>query len=145
MRPLSLIIGSICVILLLSGALSAINDFRSTAITEEYDITTGVGVTSANITLVHDLFGDNTISATVTSNDTGDAPISYLYTASTRILQITGLDASVTRRLTIVYRTDSLWDYPGAGLSARMWPVFIVLGIIGLIAAAVVSAMRRGE
>jgi hypothetical protein len=144
-KSLALIIGAVCVILLLSGALLAINDFRSTSVTEEYDITTDGAEVSSNVTLVHELFGDNTISASITSDYAGDAPIAYSYTASTQKLIITGLDASQTRRLTIVYKTDALWDYPGASISARMWPLFIVLGVIGLIAAAVVSATRRGE
>jgi hypothetical protein len=145
MKPLALIIGAVCVILLLSGVLAAINDFRSTSVEEAYDITTGAEDTSANVTLVHELFGDNTISASITSDYSGDAPIAYSYTKSSQMLIITGLDASQTRRLTIEYDTDGLWDYPGASISARMWPLFFVLGVIGLIAAAIVSATRRGD
>lgn len=143
MKALALIIGAVCVILLLSGALAAIHDFRSTSIEEQYDITTGAGVTSSNVTLVHELFGDNTISATVTSDLNLDAPIAYSYTSSTQVLLVTGLDESQTRRLTIDYRTDGLWDYPGAGLTARMWPLLLGLGVIGLIVAAVIVAVKR--
>lgn len=143
MKALSLIIGAICVILLLGGALSAINDFRSTSVEEQYDITTGAGVVSANITLVHELFGDNTLSATVTSDSTNDTPIAYSYTSSTRVLMVTGIDAGQSRRLTIDYKTDGLWDYPGASLTARMWPLMLGLGVIGLVVAAVIVAVKR--
>lgn len=145
MKSVSLIIGAICVILLLSGAISAINSFRATDITEEYDITTAAGVVTANITLVHELFGDNTISAEVTSNNSLDAPIAFSYTSSTQVLQVTGLEVSQTRRLTIVYGTDALWDYPGASIAARVWPLFLVIGVIGLVVAAVYNATRHGE
>ena len=145
MKSLSLIIGAVIVILLLSGVLSALNAFRSTDIEASYDVTTAANVTTSSITLAHELFGDNTVSAEVTSNITTDAPIPYSYTASTKALLVTGLEASNTRRITIDYLTDGLWDYPGASLTARMWPVMIGLGIIGLIIAAVVAATRRGE
>ncbi len=143
MKSLSLIIGAVCVILLLSGALAAINDFRATEVVEQYDVTTGAGVLSENITLVHELFGDNTLSASIASDSTNDTPIAYSYTSATQVLLVTGLDAGQSRRLTITYDTDGLWDYPGASLTARMWPLMIGLGIIGLVAAAVIVAVRR--
>lgn len=145
MKSLSLIIGASIVILLFSGVLAAINEFRSTDIQACYDVTTGANETSTSISLVHELFGDNTISAVVTSNITDDAPIPYSYTSNTKALNITGLEESEARRLTIDYLTDGLWDYPGASLVARMWPILLGLGEFGLIIAAVYAALRRDE
>ena len=145
MKSLSLIIGAVIVILLLSGVLSAVNSFRSTEIEAAYDVTTDASTNTTSIILAHELFGDNTVSAVVASNITVDAPIPFSYTSSTKTLLVTGLEVSETRRLTIDYLTDGLWDYPGASLTARMWPLMIGLGIIGLVVAAVIAATRRGE
>ena len=144
-KSVSLIIGAAIVILLLGGVLSAINEFRSTDVQESYDVTTAANVTSTAVAIVHELFGDNTISAEVSSNLTADAPIPYSYVANTQVLTITGLEADNTRRLTLDYLTDGLWDYPGASIAASMWPIMLVLGVIGLIVAAVISASRHGE
>lgn len=145
MKALTLLIGAIIVILLLGATLGAINEFRSTDIEEPYNVSTGANETTVDIELTQELFGDNTISATVTSNLTGDAPVSYSYESSTQTLTVAGLLESSSRRLTIDYKTDALWDYPGAGIATRMWPLFLVLGVIGLIIAAVIAAMRRGS
>lgn len=145
MRSLALLVGAAVVILLLSGVLAAINEFRTTDIEEPYNVSTGSEETSVDIILVHELFGDNTISAAVTSNLTGDAPVASAYDSTTRELTVTGLQENNSRRLTIDYETDALTDYPAAGLVARMWPLMLGIGVIGLVVAAVISAVRRGE
>lgn len=144
MKALALIIGAAVVILLLGAVISAINDFQTTDVQEPYNITTGGGITTADIILSQELFGDNTISATVTSNFTADAPVPSTYDSSTQTLTITGLVESESRRLTIDYKTDGLWNFPGAGVATRMWPIMLVLGVIGLIAGAVIVATRHG-
>lgn len=145
MKSVMILLGVCIVILLLPSILPGINSFRSTSRTEEHgNVTTAVGVTSANITLAEDLFGDRTAEVTaLTSSLTGDFPIASSYVAASNKLLVTGLVASGNRTLTATYNIGNLSDYYGADLGARTWPMFIVIGIIGLITAAVYAAIRR--
>lgn len=145
MKAVSLILGATIIILLMGAIIGAINDFRMADFSEDHIVTTAANVTTATVTLSQDLFGDNTVNALVSSNVTADAPIANAYTAATNALAIIGLDDGVTHRLTIDYKIDGLWDYPGAGLAAKMWPLFLVLGVIGIIVGAVYTATKRGE
>ena len=135
------------VILLLGGVFTGIQEVRSTSHTEAFgSVTTAAGVTTANVTLVEDLFGDRTAEVTsVTSNVTTDVPLVSTYTAATNKLLISGLTASQTRTLTVVYKIGRLTDYFGVDTAIRTWPMFLVLGVIGIIAGAVYSASKRGE
>ena len=147
MKPVMLIIGACMIILLLAGVLTGIQDVRSTSHTDAFgSVTTAAAVTTANVTLVEDLFGDRTAEVTsVTSNLTTDIPLVYSYTAATNRLIISGLTASETRTLTVVYKIGRLTDYFGVDTAIRTWPMFLVLGVIGIIAGAVYSASKRGE
>jgi len=144
MKSLALMLGAAVVILLLGAVIFAVNDFQTTDVQEPYNITTGANVTTTDIILTQELFGDNTISAEVTSNLTSDAPIPSEYDSTTQTLTVAGLVESESRRLTIDYKTDGLWNFPGAGIATRMWPVLLVLGVIGLIIGAIVAAVRHG-
>ena len=145
MKSVSLIIGAGVLILLFGAILAGINDFRTDNVEEPHNVTTAANVTTVAIVLSQELFGDNTISATVSSNLTDDAPVPSSYASTTQTLTISGLQAGSYRRLTIDYEVDGLWDYPGAGLVARMWPVMLGIGVIGIIVGAVVAATKRGE
>ena len=123
----------------------AINDFRSSDYVEPHIVVTGVGETEADVVLSQELFGDHTSNVTITSDNEGDAPIPDTYISASQTLTVSGLNASDTRTLTITYKIDALVDYFGAGIGARVWPVFIILGIIGLVAAAVYNATKHGE
>jgi len=137
-----LIIGAVMVILLLGAAMTGIRDFRSSEYTELHNVTTGGGVTTASVNITQDLFDSETSYATISSNVTTDAPIPSGYTPATNTLAISGLVASQLRQLTIVYRYGQLGDYFAADLGARTWPLFLVLGVIGVIAGAVYSAAK---
>lgn len=142
MRALQLILGAIVIILLMGAMLAGITSFRTQDYTEQHDVTTGANVTSSAITLSQELFGAHTYNAEVTSNITADAPIPSSYVEASQALTVTGLDDSNSRRLTVVYKISSLDDYWGADLGARAWPLFLVLGVIGIIVGAVVVAAR---
>lgn len=145
MRPALLVIAAVIIVLLLPASIVALNEFRMTDYEEPHNITTGAGETTANVSLSQELFNDDTALVSLSSNNTSDAPIPYLYTSATRYLLITGLVEDDTRQVTVTYKIDNLTDYVGAGVAAKVWPVFLILGIIGIVAAGVYSATRRGE
>ncbi len=144
MKGLIALFGCTLLILLMASTLAGIADFRSSSQTANYDVTTGVGVTASNITLalpVLDSGLDNFTS--VTSNNTADAPIAFAFTASTKIVNITGLSANNARRLTLVYRTPKLDTYTGVDLSVKWWPLFLVFAIIAVVVAAIVNSFHE--
>ena len=145
MKSASLLFAALFLILMLAGMLAAGNEFRSLEYTAPYIVTTGGGVTTADISLSQELFSDATANAIITSNDTDDAPIPFAYVHATKVLTVSGLAASTTRNLSIVYRIDALTDWPGASLVFRFMLMLLVVGIIGLIAGSVYQVTRSGR
>lgn len=145
MKTVALLIGAVLLVLLMPAAITSIDDFRQSDYENQFDVTTGVGETSASVNLSQELFGDETANAVVTSNITSDAPIASSYVGSTQTLTITGLAASETRRLTVDFKIDALTDYFGAATGAQVWPLMLILGVLGVVAAAIYSAVRRGD
>jgi hypothetical protein len=95
--------------------------------------------------LVESLYDSATSRVSVSSNVTADAPIASSYVSATKTLTVIGLDADTTHRLTVTYEIDALDLYPGAGVGAKVWPMMLILGVIGIIAGAVYSATRHGD
>lgn len=145
MKAVGTIIGACLVILLLGAVITGILDFRSAEYTEPHNVTTAGGVTTANVTLVAELFNDELAYVTIVSNDTDDAAVPSTYTSATKVLLISGLAESTTRQLTVTYRYGQLSQYWAADLGARSWPLLIILGVIGVIVGAVISAYRARD
>ncbi len=146
MKSIGTIIGACLIILLLGSILVGINTFRSTDHTESHGyVETGVAVTSADVVLTLELFDAAIANAKVTSNTTLDIPLVTTYTSSTRALTVTGLHPSDNRTLTIEYKIGALDSYLAADIGARLYPVLLVLGVIGIIIGAVVNAFKRSE
>jgi len=108
----AILIGIITIWLLLGPFQSAItdgiHDWRSSSTTENFIVATGAGVTSQNVTLGHDLFqaaASEIIS--VTSSNVTDAPIASAYSESTKNLTVSGLVASISRTITVVYYAET--------------------------------------
>ncbi len=144
MKHIIAIFGATLLIILMAATMGGITAFRSTTQTLQYDYTTGAGGTSANLTLPLAVLDDNLLHInSVTSNITADAPIAAVFIVGTKTLNVTGLNASDTRRLTVVYRTPSLVDYnSGVDLVAKWWPLFLVFGIIAVVVGAIVQSFQ---
>lgn len=144
MKSATQIIVACLIILMLPAVILAINMFRMTDQTDPFNVTTGGAVTTADVTLSQSLFDDATYNVVVTSNNTADAPIASTYTSATKLLHVTGLNAEDYRQLSVVYKIDALSSYYAAGVGTKIWPIFLVLGTIGLIIGAVYTAMKSG-
>lgn len=145
MKAMSLIIGAMVVMLLFGAVLGAVNATRMVDFQEQHDITTAAAETTADVVLSQDLYGDKTSNVNVTSDLSTDAPIAFTYVSDTQTLTINGLDDDATRRLTLTYKIDNLDDFLGLGIAIKVWPTFLILGVIGIIVAAVYTGTRRGE
>lgn len=87
---------------------SGIYDFRTDQKEDSVRYETGAGETTANVTLIKALYDDDVSTVDVLSNDYSDAPIVENYTAAGRVLDISGLESSANRTLTITYDVDAL-------------------------------------
>lgn len=143
MKSVMILIGVVVVIMMLGAMMLALNTFRAEAITAPYNVTTDGSTTQATVTLANPVLDDNKINITVTSSDQDDAPIPFTYVAATDSLTITGLAISTTRTLTVVYDTpaqDGVVD-----ILARYFPVFLVLGIIAIVAGLIYTAVQNAR
>jgi len=144
MKSATMIIGAIIIILLMGATLAAINSFRMAEYEEPHNVITA-SANTADIVLSQAVFNDATYNIVVASNLTADAPVPSSYASATKTLTVSGLQEDATRRLTVTYKYDGLEDYYAAGLAARIWPILLGLGVIGLITGAVYNAMKHGD
>lgn len=86
----------------------AIYDFRTDLRTDTFSTATAAGVTSANETLLEELYDDDIGSVDIASDNATDAPLPNSYNSTSRELTITGLTANITRTLDITYAVDAL-------------------------------------
>ena len=100
------LVGIITFILLcaFAGAISlGIKGWRTDDVSQGFTVETGASVESANVTLSRDLFNDEVTEVQSISSNISETPIANSYTSGTNELNITGLTASESRALTIVY------------------------------------------
>lgn len=135
---------AILAIFLLLGAfatpiLDGIKTWRTDDTTESKQVTTGGGVTSANVTLTADLFQDkHTEVISVSSNET-ETPIASAYYASGNKLEISALAAATTRTLTVRYYADTT-DTVILAVGA-----FLPFLILGFLLYTIVAGSKKGK
>lgn len=143
MKAVIALIGAGLIIMMLSGIMYAIKDFRSEDVTAPYNVTTDNGTEQATVVLANDVLDDNKVNISVTSSDGDDAPIPFTYTEATRQVTITGLDVSTTRTLTLVYKTSS--QLPMIDTVSKYIPLFLILGVIAIVAGVIYSAVQNAR
>jgi hypothetical protein len=104
-----------------------VKDWRSDPATEAFIVATGGGVTTGNVTLSYDLFQAVTAEVTsITSTVGTDTPVATSYVEATKVLTISGLTASTSRTLTIIYTAET----EDTGMrTAGPYLLFLVFGI----------------
>lgn len=134
--------GATLLIVLMAATMTGITNFRATSTSYALASTTGGGVTSQNVTLPLAVLDDTVLHVTsVTSNNTADNPSATAY--ASKVVTIGGLAASNSRLLTIAYRAPSLDAYTAVDLAAKWWPLFLVVGIIGVVIGALVKSFSE--
>jgi hypothetical protein len=144
MKAVSLLIG-VCIVIALFGAiLGSITAFRSAEYIQPANVSTS-GNTSTTVKLVQPLLDDNTGFITITSSDPNDAAVPYSYLSASQNLTISGLEATASHYLYITFRYNQLGDYLGADTVAKLWPLMIGVGILGIIGVSIYTAYDRRQ
>ena len=88
--------------------IDGIKGWRTNDTLQSESVATGVGQTTANVTLDYDLYQAVTAEVqSISSNITGETPVASAYTEATKVLLVSGLDASATRTLGIQYYAET--------------------------------------
>lgn len=123
---------------------SAIYDFRTDLRTDTFSTSTAIGVTTANETLMGDLYDCDMGSIDIDSDDATDNPLPGSVNCTTQVLTVAGLTANTTRTLDITYAYDAL-----AGNNAIDtligWLPYIWILVIVVFPMAAIFAMFTGR
>ena len=112
-------------------------DFRTDPRTDTFSVDTGVGVTTANESLLSDLYDCDMSSIDIDSDLATDNPQYYAINCTTRLLDITGLTANTTRTLSITYDFDALQGSTAINNLVDRVPWIWLLVIIAFAPAAI--------
>lgn len=135
------VFGVIVMVVVFPSFMSGVEDTQTNTQTDTFNVTTAAGVTNSTVTLSQPLWNSDTQNVDTLSSDGGggDNPVASSYTAPSRGLLVTGLDASKTRNLTATYKTDALEDYQGIGEGL---PVLPAIGFFAVLAIAIGAIWR---
>ena len=95
-------------ILFLLPVSAGIYDFRTDVREDSFNVTTGVGETTADVVLVKSLYDDDISTVTALSDNATDTPTVDSYDTATRALTVGGLQADSSREITVSYDVYSL-------------------------------------
>lgn len=139
MKSLIIIFAALLLIIATPFVFDSIDD----AITDSYSqsfagVTTGAGEYSENVTLSRALYNDDADSVTgVSSNITSDTPTAGTYNTVSHAVEITGLEASQVRTITVDFEIDSTTLPDGVATFLALWRWFWIFIITGLAAGAI--------
>lgn len=111
-------------------------DFRTDLREDTFTTATAVGVTTANETLLDDLYDDDTGSVDIDSDLATDVPLPSSYNATSQQLLVEGLTANTTRILIIAYDVDALDGSVAVNIIMDRLPLIWLLVIIAFAPAA---------
>jgi len=139
LKSLIIIFGALLLIIATPFVFTAIDN----SITDEYTqsfagVATGGATYIEDVTLGRAMYNDDTSSvSSISSNDTDDSPTADSYNSVSRVLTVSGLDASTTRTLTIVFMIDSPTLPTGAASFLALFRWFFVFIVIGMAGGAI--------
>ena len=113
----------------------AIYDFRTDLREDTFSTETGAG-TTANVTLLDDLYDDDLGSVDIDSDLATDHPLPNSYNATSQVLNVSGLTATSNRTLDITYDIDALSGNDAINAVADILPFIWMLCIIAFAPAA---------
>jgi len=87
---------------------TAAYDFKTDAREDTFTSPTAAGVSTANVTLIKEIYDDDTTTVDILSSLATDVPVVGVYTTATRVLNVTGLTTNTTRTLSITYDVYAL-------------------------------------
>lgn len=120
-------------LLILAGQLlpDVISGVAAEDYAENFDNTTGAGVTSANETLSYAHYYEDLTDLTASSNNGSDTPVVLAYDEDDYVVTVGGLAESDSRILTIDYAREAHQEFTGFTSFLRLTPFLLILGGIG--------------
>ena len=117
----------------------AVYDFRTDLREDDFSSTTVAGQTTENVTLHKPVYDDDIDTIDIVSDESADTPAYNSYDNTTRVVNITGLSANLTRTLTVSYDVDALEGGDAlntfVGYIPWIWMLIIIVFPIAALAA----------
>lgn len=135
-RSILLMIGGIITIaiafVIFPVILEGTHDIRVDDATGQFaGVATGVGVTTATVTLTDPLYDADTYwVSNIGSTEGTDTPTASSYASATQNLTVGGLAENKTRTLTVAYSADALTNYSGVSPLVTVAPLIIFVGLL---------------
>jgi len=137
------VVGLIFLLILAGNILpDCVNDVAAEDYSENFENTTGAGVTSANETLSYAHYYEDLTDLSVSSNNGSDTPVVLAYDEDDYIVTVGGLAESDSRILTIDYAREAHQEFTGFTSFMRLSPFIFILGGIAACIWGLVSAWK---
>ena len=117
----------------------SIYNFRTDVQDDEFSTDTESGQTTANVTLIKELYEDDTGTIEILSSISTDTPAFSSYNSTTRQVLISGLDDDTTRALTVSYDVDALDWIDAADTFLDITPFIWYCLIVCLMGGGIIS------
>lgn len=105
----SFLIVLVAVFLFLLPITDMVYDYRTEERTDSFTTATGVGVTTANVTLHEFIYDDDTSTVSISSS-IAEAPAFSSYNGTTKTVLVASLTDNTTRTLEVSYDIDAITD-----------------------------------
>lgn len=109
---------------------AAVEDAVTEAYAENFEVDTGVGETSTDLTLEYQHYYEDLTHLTIESTNENDTPLATDYDEDTYGVTVAGLEASASRILTISYYREGYQQYTGFSTFIRLLPFLVILGLV---------------
>ena len=130
-KVLLAIVGLVVGLMLVATLLpDVVNEAASDPYSENYNVSTGAGVTNTTETLSYEHYYGDLTELSTTSDNGNDTPVVMSYDENAYDVFVTGLEASASRILTIGYVREANLQYTGFSAFLRMIPFICILGLV---------------
>ena len=124
---LGIVVGLILIATILPNV---ITDVTTDDYGENFNVSTGAGVTSTDETLTYDHYYGDLTDLSATSDNENDTPVVMSYNEDTKVTNVDGLQASASRILNIAYVREAHQEFTGTSTFIRMIPLILVMGLM---------------
>lgn len=143
-KAIILVVGAVLLLGAIAyGIMPTLNDFRTEDVDQNVNVSTGVGATTATLTLGSSLWNDSLSYLSLSSNNSNDVPAATSYNATTKVLAVSGLSDNSTRTLTVSYKVNGLEDNRGVEEGVKSLPTVLILVVIALAISVVLFIFMR--
>jgi len=125
------VVGIVLGLLLIANVLPEVVDETVTDdYAENFNVSTGVGVTTTNQTLTYDHYYADLTDLSASSDNDDDSPVVMDYDEDTKVVSVAGLHAADSRIMTVSYVREANQQFTGFSGFVRLTPFLCVIGLI---------------